>query len=365
MIAPTSFGLPAFLRIFIPGVVFVLLFLPLIPGSIELGISTEGIARFVGLSAMAGTLLFLLDTRILRLFEGRLLMPIRLRIFLTKRATRKLENLVEKRIRPLHEEKQNLEKRSQGGDAEARRRLVDVERELGLLYDRMLDFPVGSDGRPFVVWPTRFGNILAAYEYYPEARYGMDSSFYWYRIWAVVDDNTRKEMDSYWALTQAWMYISVVSLFALVVYLVSALHLWTLPTLSIASTSDRIHQLFQSVLAFMADLRLVGRVAFGRAERVVLVSLVQYAVISGLVLWFAYSATLEQLRVSGEFSKAMFDLFRGEIVTRIQEEDEKAGWNGAMLSARYAAGNTVLDRRATNPSGKDRPAAASKAAPFE
>jgi len=90
---------------------------------------------------------------------------------------------------------------------------------------------------------------------------------------------------------------------------------------------------------------LFGRVAFNRADYDVLISLVLYALASGLVFWFAYSATLEQLRISGEFSKAIFDLFRSELVTRTQEEKEKDNLNAAMLSSRYMTGNTVLDRK--------------------
>ncbi len=59
---------------------------------------------------------------------------------------------------------------------------------------------------------------MASYEYYPETRYGMDSAFYWYRIWLVIPDDTRKEYDNSWALGQAWLYISAASLTSFLVY---------------------------------------------------------------------------------------------------------------------------------------------------
>lgn len=345
MIAATSFGLPAFIRIFIPGVATVLLLLALVPSSLDLSLSVEGLARLIALALTAGTILFLLDTRIIRLFEGRLLLPAGARNYLSRLAQKRLEELLENKIRPLHAKKTSLEQQAEEGDLTARGRLVEIERELGLLYDRMLSFPIASDGRPFAVWPTHFGNVLASYEYYPEARYGMDSSFYWYRLWAVVDDNTRKEMDAYWAMTQAWMYISAASLFALVVYVISALHLWSLPKMYEISISSWVPLFLRQGFELLANLRLIGRVAEGRSNADVLVSLGLYVVISGSVFWFSYKATLEQLRVSGEFSKAIFDLFRSEIVTQTQEDQEKANWNAAMLSSRYLRGNTILDRK--------------------
>ncbi len=67
-------------------------------------------------------------------------------------------------------------------------------------------FPFDEKGMPYVVFPTRLGNLLEAYESYPLRIYGMDSIFYWDRIWLTLDENQRQEIDNQQALADSTVY---------------------------------------------------------------------------------------------------------------------------------------------------------------
>lgn len=164
----------------------------------------------VGLAAIAGILLFLLDTPIYRLLEGRLFWPAWLRDLGTKLQHSIIKRL-QSRLDQLRAELESEEAKQQPDRAAIQWK----KREMGLVTDSLLDFPWDEYGEPRAFWPTRFGNVLASWEYYPETRYGMDTTFYWYRLWLITDDNDRKEIDTNWALAQVWTYMAVASLVAL------------------------------------------------------------------------------------------------------------------------------------------------------
>jgi hypothetical protein len=84
-------------------------------------------------------------------------------------------------------------------------------------------FPVDKHGNPTATAPTRIGNILASYEDYPEQRYGMDSVFYWPRIWLALDKDVREEINSAWAPVDFLLYTAAGAAALGVVYLVLAL----------------------------------------------------------------------------------------------------------------------------------------------
>ncbi len=53
--------------------------------------------------------------------------------------------------------------------------------------------------------PTRLGNLIQSYETYPEFKYGLDSAFYWYRIW--VSKDTKEEIDNAQPVVDSATYI--------------------------------------------------------------------------------------------------------------------------------------------------------------
>jgi len=77
------------------------------------------------------------------------------------------------------------------------------------LWFRLRQFPT-TDGKVAVTAtaPTRLGNILEAYESYPDWRYGMDSVFYWSRLWLTLDKDARADIDAGWAPADGFLYVA-------------------------------------------------------------------------------------------------------------------------------------------------------------
>jgi hypothetical protein len=57
-------------------------------------------------------------------------------------------------------------------------------------------------------FPTRLGNLIAAYETYPNLRYGMAAVFYWYRIWLKIDKDTKEDVDDRASIADGLVYSS-------------------------------------------------------------------------------------------------------------------------------------------------------------
>jgi hypothetical protein len=83
-------------------------------------------------------------------------------------------------------------------------------------------YPINKDGQAYVRSPTRLGNIIESFENYPEVKYGLDSVFYWYRLWVVLDKDLREEIDSAQAVVDSTVYISFALYVSGVVMLVYA-----------------------------------------------------------------------------------------------------------------------------------------------
>lgn len=69
-------------------------------------------------------------------------------------------------------------------------------------------FPLDADGQPYAAMPTRLGNLIYEYETYPSTKYGLDSVFFFYRIWVSLDDDLRDEVDRKQAAVDSAIYIS-------------------------------------------------------------------------------------------------------------------------------------------------------------
>jgi hypothetical protein len=62
-----------------------------------------------------------------------------------------------------------------------------------------------------LVLPTKFGNILRAFESYPASMFGLDPITSWFRLVAVIPPEYRKEMESAQASTQFFLNASLIS----------------------------------------------------------------------------------------------------------------------------------------------------------
>jgi hypothetical protein len=70
------------------------------------------------------------------------------------------------------------------------------QERVDVIHEYLSDFPVleTDQGTTYVVErSTRLGNLIAAYELYPESRYGLDGTFFWFHLLYLAPEAARKE----------------------------------------------------------------------------------------------------------------------------------------------------------------------------
>lgn len=260
---PFSFSLKFVFRLLFPGFVVSLALYPIlktITESLHPGLQADHI--LILSTILIGWLFMVLDMQIYMVLEGRRYWPEFLRKTFLKLEGKRLSRLLEK-----YEEARSEKQKD-------RTRYVEFSVDLRR-------FPLDSDGNQIVIYPTRLGNLLLSYEEYPLRTYGMDSIFYWYRIWVAIDDDLREQIDNQQALTDSSVYMTVsffISGFFALVYVI--LHLFSIQ---------------------LAGPTLDTKVLF---------------LISGfsfLLSYFIYRSSLHLHAAFGELYKSLFDMYRDKI----------------------------------------------------
>jgi hypothetical protein len=131
-----------------------------------------------------GWLIVICDMRIYMLFEGRRYWPDGLRDWMIQREKARL---------------QKLENVDYDTDPDSR-----IAVEAAVEYAQ---YPIDEKGDSSANRPTRLGNLIEPYESYPNVKYGLDSVFYWYRIWVSLDKDTREEIDNAQSVVDSAVYI--------------------------------------------------------------------------------------------------------------------------------------------------------------
>lgn len=143
-----------------------------------------------------GWIFVVLDMPIYMLFEGRRYWPRCLADLFRRRQRGRLALL----HRKMRAKNSALLKRDK---VDFRRAYLEAAAELG-------NFPIDPlTSMQTVQWPTRLGNLIAAFEQYPRMKYGMDAVFYWPRIWVSIDQTLRDEIDGQQAQVDGLLYLSV------------------------------------------------------------------------------------------------------------------------------------------------------------
>lgn len=181
---PFSFSLKFVFRLLLPGfIVYVALF-PLIKTLLErLPFSSSLEYVFTISIIFFGWLFVVLDMPIYMAFEGRRFWPTWLWKFFKRREEKRLQSLVQ-----INSSKE-----------------TDYQTYLETSVE-LRSFPINERGEYHTLYPTRVGNLIAAYEGYSVRLYGMDPVFYWYRIWLSIDDDLREHIDSQQALVDSTVY---------------------------------------------------------------------------------------------------------------------------------------------------------------
>ena len=194
---PFEFGTKLLFRLVFPGAILAAALAPAVHALLHaMGIWIKIQFAYPFEAVIWGWLVVVCDMPIYMLFEGRRFWPNFLRQALLKR-----EELRLKRVKDLT-------------DSPARsRNYLEASVEYGL-------FPADDNGKAYVEHPTRLGNIIESYEIYPKVKYGLDSVFFWYRLWVVIDKDLREEIDNAQAVVDSTVYVAFTSYVAGIVMLV-------------------------------------------------------------------------------------------------------------------------------------------------
>ncbi len=288
-----NFGLSFFYRVAIPGAVITAVLAPLIAviyGPVDLsGLSGQLGAAAIG--AFIGLIVSTLDDLIYRAYEGRLGWPDRLHTYFTRRLQRRVDGLL--------------------GAAVNAKASGDV-RKYNEIWAELRRFPVDDDDVPRAVAPTVLGNVLAGYEEYPWRRYGMDSVFYWPRLWLTLRKDVRDEIDEAWAPADALTYIAGGLVACGLIYLVAGV-------LAVA---------FALIPNIPAPLTPSERWLAGGASVLLILS-----------SYLPYRVSLPAHTENGERFKSVFDVYRDSLRAPLKapSDAEKRQWDDLFEQLQYGA----------------------------
>ena len=146
---PFEFGTKLIFRLVFPGVILALATTPLVDGLLDLAhTSVKFEYQFPIETIVWGWLVVVCDMYIYMLFEGRRFWPDALRAFCVRREKARLNRLLAVPV---------------PAEGEDRGRYLEAAVNIG-------QFPVNDGGDPYVMYPTRLGNILRAFETYPKVK---------------------------------------------------------------------------------------------------------------------------------------------------------------------------------------------------
>jgi len=255
---------------------------------------------------VSGWFILVLDMPIYMAFEGRRYWPRRLRSWLIDREHKRLAKLRERTAMSVLNEIEKGEKQIETEqDVDKRKKLQQAldaaDNDLIEAYFDIRNFRIDDKGNHSAKFPTRLGNLIDAYEHYPERVYGMESVFYWPRLWLKLDSDVKEDIDGRQAIADSTVYVSSACFFNGAVWLVFTL-LYGLNALVLRLNGAPLltprHTLFEHLPRWWASLLIM----------------------SGFVLagFLLYRTSLRLHAQFGEIFKSVFDVFHGQItVSRV------------------------------------------------
>jgi len=276
---------PLLMRTLLPGVAATAVIYPCL--RIDVVFSSEKIENLyrpaIGISLLIlllGLLLSFVSNDIYRIYEGRIFWP--------QKIFDALLHLQQARVKML---------RNAAAKAEDEKPLK--YREFWYLLRR---YPTDENGDPCASHPTLLGNIIAAYEGYPLSRYGMDGVFYWTRIWLQMEREKKDEIESVWCVADGLVTLSAVGYGGALFWL----------TIGIARA---------------LGLAIVLNVPYH-----------PFLITTGLLTlgYLFYRLSLPCTRANGEVFKAVFDLYRNQLMVMAEIGPvETERWRGVWSYLQY------------------------------
>jgi hypothetical protein len=275
-------GIAALLRFFIPGAAAFIFSWPLLESIYRnVGIfsflspkdgsfSASDAGLIAAIAFLFGLIVSLMDDPIYKLYEGLFLWPRWLR--------EPFRAKLNARVRSLYRFAEEV--RSKDSD------------RYNKIWAKLRQYPLDENGVPYAKLPTRLGNILYAYESYPESRYNMDAIFYFPRLWFIIDEHNQKEFRTIETNSESPLYLSFVSGAFALLYLILA-----------------FIGILGGYIGFAAPMVIQDSGSLGK--------LILWGLSGISIAAISYYISLPLHIVRGEHFKALFDLYRKDLDERI------------------------------------------------
>lgn len=282
----SAIRVPFVMRVLLPGLLGAVFLFPLFtdPAPLFSDAEKHWLALLIALALvlLLGVIISAVSGSFYVVFEGRSLWPERLHERGIARQQRRVNKLMA-----------------------AQRALADKNRtKYDEIWNDLRAYPTDDIKEdPYAARPTLLGNILFAYEEYPRKRYGMDSVFYWTRIWMDMEAEKKQQIDNAWSLADGFVSLAAVSFLGGVLWIILGL----LDIIDLSPT-----RMPAGGWTFLSG---VGFVVLG---------------------YIFYRGSLPFNRANGELFKSIFDLYRdkAQSMTKLKP-NEKALWNAAWAYLQY------------------------------
>jgi len=279
---PFQFGFSFLLRVILPGIFWSVFSYPLIyPIFNEIFKSTDlefliDPKFFISFEIIiVGIIINMLDDKIYQIAEGRILWF----NFLKKKGIKSEKKYIKRHVNLINE----LRKRNE----------INSHRYLEAWY-KLRIFPLDEKSEYKADYPTRLGNIIQGYEKYSKSRFGIDSIFWWYRIWLTLDKEIRGEIDRSLSKADFAVYSSFIFYILFIANLIGY------------GISYLIGNIFISIYTSRSSFLLI-------------------ALLPIILSRLFYKLSLPLHRFYGEYFKSMFDLHKDKIINldRLFKKKEK------------------------------------------
>jgi hypothetical protein len=233
---PIGFGTRFVFRTLLPGTALASVMARLVHSiAFAYGAKIPIAISFIGEIAFWGWIVLLLDMPIYMIFEGRRWWPLRLAAFFRDLERRRLLRILKdfrhqeeilrrsKELPPSNRIARDRHDAILAINARARNERIESSRLMGESVNKLNDFPLDPRTAMFTAtWPTKLGNLIAAYEQYPLLKYRMDAVFFWPRVWITLDKDLRDEIDTQQAMVDGTLYTTAVLIFGSGMFLLYA-----------------------------------------------------------------------------------------------------------------------------------------------
>ncbi len=286
---PTGFGPSFFIKTFFPGLIASILYswalMPIVDPRWAIFEIEKNLFSWIIFGAIFGMMITSLDILIYQIFEGLRFWPNRIWWWKYNKILNNFR-LLDDELKKLQYQIKEIKIKKKDNEKELQKLMYKAS----ILSSRAREFPHDpkeaffSRRRPEAA--TRFGNVLAEYEQYSEKQYGMHMMVFWQHLWLILPKEIKDELDLRGASVDFLVYLSFIFLSYTLI--------------------GGIGFYFQSNMWYII-----------RSYNIPLGSF--FCISLSLFLGFLfYQVSITQLKSYGRYIKAVFDIYRAELATKLK-----------------------------------------------